>query len=433
MKKFLALLLCLLMLVPAFAVAETNTDISGHLRVLYPGTSDLEKEIAQNIADAVTAKYPNIEVEYIFLAWSDIETKMAVMVASQDYPDVMQIQDVANPVAMGALEPIQPWIEQSGTYTMDNFSTVGQEKFSVDGTLYAVPMTLIPYSHIVNTELFEQVGIDPASMQSWDDVVAAAKAISELGDDCYGFAMANGGEGRFTFRDFMMITLTNGFTPDDISEETKPAYLEALQFVADLAPYMPASQSTWLYPDLFKAWESGKVGIMHTGTYFTGNVVDHGVASLDRTAVNPLPAGPSAEKTAMMVGACGYAMFAGSTQKDAAWAFIETAISPDILGKLAGSMNVSAVDYLSEETLVEWATKAYESHGADIGAKHIALMGQFQEKANEYGVPMPTILGQSAMEKVVQGAIVKLTNNQCTVEEAYEEIRSGIQEVKDSL
>ena len=320
-----------------------------------------------------------------------------------------------------------------GTYTMDNFSTVGQEKFSVDGTLYAVPMTLIPYSHIVNTELFEKVGIDPASMKTWDDVVAAAKAISELGDDYYGFAMANGGEGRFAFRDFMMITLTNGFTPDDISEETKPAYLEALQFIADLAPYMPASQSTWLYPDLFKAWESGKVGIMHTGTYFTGNVVDHGVASLDRTAVNPLPAGPSAEKTAMMVGSCGYAMFAGSSQKDAAWAFIETAISPDILGKLAGSMNVSAVDYLSEETLVEWATKADESHGADIGSKHIALMSQFQEKANEYGVPMPTILGQSAMEKVVQGAIVKLTNNQCTVEEAYEEIRSGIQEVKDSL
>ena len=435
MKKLFALVLCLALLCgvcSAFA-EEVNTELTAHLRVLYPGTSDLEKEIANDIAVALNEKYPNIEVEYIFLAWADIETKMAVRVNTGDYPDVMQIQDVANAVAMGALEPIEPWIEKSDLVSIENFSQAGLEKMSVDGTLYATPMTVIPYSHIINADLFEQAGIDPASVQTWDDVVAAAKAISELGDDYYGFAMANGGEGRFTFRDFMMIALTNGFTPDDTSEETKQAYLEALQFVSDLAPYMPKSQSTWLYPDLFKAWESGKVGIMHTGTYFTGNVVDHGVTAMDRTHVMTLPAGPSADKTAAMVGCCAYAMFAGSSQKEAAWAFIETALSEPILGKLAGSMNVSAVDYISDETLVEWANKAYEAYGADIGAKHIALMNEFKATADANGIPMPTILGQSAMEKVVQGAIVKLTNGECTVEEAYDEIKAGIDEVKASL
>lgn len=434
MKKILVMLLCLAMVFGCCtAFAEVNTELKAHLRVLYPGTSDLEKEIANDIAVALQEKYPNIEVEYIFLAWSDIETKMAVMVSSNDYPDIMQIQDVANPVAMGALEPIQSWIEGSDAMSMDNFSQAGLDKMSVDGTLYAVPMTVIPYSHIINTNLFEQAGIDPASVQSWDDVIAAAKAISELGDDYYGFAMANGGEGRFTFRDFMMITLSNGFTPDDTSDETKPAYLEALQFIADLAPYMPEYQSTWLYPDLFRAWESGKVGMMHTGTYFTGNVVDHGTNAMDFTQVLTMPAGPSAEKTAAKVGSCAYAMFAGSTQKEAAWAFIETALSEPILGKLAGSMNVSAVDYVSDETLVEWANTAYAAYGDDIGAKHIALMNQFKAAADNYGIPMPTILGQSAMEKVVQGAIVKLTNGECTVEEAYDEIKAGIEEVKASL
>ena len=434
MKKILVMLLCLAMVFGCCtAFAEVNTELKAHLRVLYPGTSDLEKEIANDIAVALQEKYPNIEVEYIFLAWSDIETKMAVMVSSNDSPDIMQIQDVANPVAMGALEPIQSWIEGSDAMSMDNFSQAGLDKMSVDGTLYAVPMTVIPYSHIINTNLFEQAGIDPASVQSWDDVIAAAKAISELGDDYYGFAMANGGEGRFTFRDFMMITLSNGFTPDDTSDETKPAYLEALQFIADLAPYMPESQSTWLYPDLFRAWVSGKVGMMHTGTYFTGNVVDHGTNAMVFTQVLTMPAGPSAEKTAVMVGSCAYAMFAGSTQKEAAWAFIETALSEPILGKLAGSMNVSAVDYVSDETLVEWANTAYAAYGDDIGAKHIALMNQFKAAADNYGIPMPTILGQSAMEKVVQGAIVKLTNGECTVEEAYDEIKAGIEEVKASL
>ena len=135
----------------------------------------------------------------------------------------------------------------------------------------------------------------------------------------------------------------------------------------------------------------------------------------------------------MMVGTNGYAMIAGSSQKEAAWAFIETALSEPILGKLAGSMNVSAVNYLTDETLVKYANIAYEQYGENVGEKHIALMKQFQAAADQYGKPMPKILGQAAMEKVVQGAIVKLTNGEINAATAYDEIKKGIDEVKESL
>ena len=46
-----------------------------------------------------------------------------------------------------------------------------------------------------------------------------------------------------------------------------------------------------------------------------------------------------------------------------------------------------------------------------------------------YGTPMPKILGQPAMEKVVQGAIVKLTNGEIDAAAAYDEIKKGIDEV----
>lgn len=434
MKKMLALILLAVMmlsLLPASGLAG-ESELTANLRVLYPGTSDLEKEIAEDIRAALKETHPGIEIEFIFLAWADIETKLATMIASGDYPDVMQIQDVINPVSMGALEPIQPYIEASDTLAMDMFSPVGLEKNMVDDTLYAVPMTIIPYSHIVNTELFEQVGIDPESMKTWDDVRAAVAAIGEI-DGVNGYAMANGGEGRFTFRDFMMISLSNGFTPDDTSDETKAAYIETLQFIADMSPYMPATQSTWLYPELFKAWEAGTVGMMHTGTYFTGNVVAHGVEAMTRTKAIPMPAGPSSDTSAMMVGSCAYAMISGSEQKEAAWAFIEAAMSEPVLGKLAGSMNVSAVNYISDETLIKYADVAYESYGPEVGAEHVALMNEFKAAADVYGVPMPAILGQPSMEKVVQGTLVKLTNGEITAEQAYDEIKTGIDEVKETL
>lgn len=442
MKKVLALVLSLALLLTALsglgltAAAEStdsssevvDANLTAHLRVLYPGTSDLEKEIANDIAVEMKKKYPNVEVEFLFLVWSDLESKLATMIASGDYPDVMQIQDVVNPVSMGALEPIQPWIEQSATLSMDNFEQVALNNNTVDGTLYAVPMCMIPYSHIVNTELFANAGVDYTAMKSWDDVLDAAAKITS--GDTYGFAMANGGEGRFTFRDFMMIALSDGFTPDDTSEATQPKYMETLEFIQKLSAYMPKSQSTWLYPELFKAWEAGTVGMMHTGTYFTGNVVSHGIASMDRTAVCPMPAGPSATQPTLMVGTNGYAMIAGSTQKEAAWAFIETAMSEPILGKLAGSMNVSAVNYISDETLVKYADIAYAQYGAEIGTKHIALMNQFKTAAATYGIPMPKIVGQAAMEKVVQGALVKLTNGEIDAAAAYDEIKLGIDEIK---
>jgi len=112
MKKLLSLALCLVMLMSMMsglmvtAAAEddgvVDAELTAHLRVLYPGTSDLEKEIAGDIAAEMKKKYPNVEVEFLFLVWSDLESKLAAMIASGDYPDVMQIQDVVNPVSMGA-------------------------------------------------------------------------------------------------------------------------------------------------------------------------------------------------------------------------------------------------------------------------------------------------------------------------------------------
>ena len=452
MKKMIAGLMCLLMGLSTFtgcgntssassstgsaaaanSAGNQDTNLKANLRVLYPGTTDLEKEIATEMQTELKKKYPNINVEYLFLSWSDIEKKLAVMTQSNDYPDVMQVQDVTNAVAMGALEPIQPYIEKSKDYKMSMFSQVGLKADTVKGTLYAAPFSLIPYSHIVNKDLFKSVGIDPTSMKSWDDVEAAVAKIGGTGAS--GFAMANGGEGRFCFRDFMMMALSNGFTPNDTSAQTKQKYIETLEFVKKMASYMPKSESTWQYPELYKAWGTGKVGMMHTGTYFTANAVAHGTQSLDFTQVVPMPAGPSSvtKKPVLMVGSNAYAIVAGSKQKEAAWKFIEVALSEPVLGKLCGSLNIPAVNYISDATLKKYAEQEFSKYGSEVGDKHITLMKEFQKAANEYGVPMPSIVGQPAMEKVVQGALVKVIDGSLSPAQAYDQIKKGIDQVKAS-
>lgn len=408
--------------------APSNEDVSANLRVLYPGTTDIEKEVANDLKKAAEDKYPNMKIEYIFLSWTDLDAKLLVMDQANDYPDVTQINEVENAVRAGALEPIEPYLESSDILSIDNFDPVGLEYKTYDGVLYGVPHVLCTYAHIYNKDLCDAAGVDPTAFKSWDDVLNAVKATS--GNGVYGYAMANGGEGRFSFRDLEMVALSNGFQPDDTSDATKPKYIETLQLFADMAPYMPEAQSTWQYPELFQAWEEGNIAFMHTGSFFTGNLISHGDDAMDWTHAFAFPAGPSSDKSTVMTTAGGYALIAGSDQKEAGWKYIEVALSEQVLGKIAASMNVCAVDYIPEKTIEDFAVDIY---GQDIAAKHINLVKEFKEINQKYGITAPTITNQPSMEKVVQGAMVKLTNGQIDAETCYNEIKQGIDDIKASV
>jgi len=428
----LAVLFCFVSLSPVFAGGQADkgaaktAEIQGNLRILYPGTSDIEREIALDIERVTKEKYPKINFEFMYLVWADIEKKMAVMVQAKDYPDLMQVQDVVNAVAMDALEPLDSWMKNSAL-TPDRFLAAPLDYMKVDGVQYAIPGLAVAYAHVVNTDLLSKAGYSIDKLNSWEDVKGAVKAMTK--GDVYGYAMANGGEGRFAFRDFMMVCLSNDVNPDDVSPASKAKYIEVLKLFNDIAPYTPQSQVTWLYPELFKAWEAGRTGMMHTGSYFTANLAPHGVTTMPKTKVVVFPKGPSAKERKAMVGASGYAMFKGSTQKDAAWKAMETIFSDEVLGKWAGSLGLPAAKYITSDMMLSWAQKIYP----DCAADHARLMGEFSAAIDKYGVAMPRIVGQKAMEKVVQGSLVKMMSKQITPEQAYEEIKVGIEQVKASL
>lgn len=407
------------------ASAPATQEISANLRFLWPGTSEAEKKIAEDIKAAVLAKYPKVNVEFMPLVWADIEKKLTVMVNTKDYPDMMQVQDVTNPVAMDALEPLDGYFNDK--VKAEDFIQAAKDYMTVDGKLYAVPALAVIYAHAFNTEMLQAAGFKLEDLKSWDDIKAAAKAMTK--DGKYGYAMANGGQGRFTFRDFMMVCLTNGVTPDDTSDASKAKYMEVLNFFNDMSAYMPKSQVTWLYPELYKAWEANTVGMIHTGAYYSANVVTHGTTNFDRTTIMAFPKGPSADKTQIMVGASGIALIKGSTQKEAAWKVLEIIMTPEILGEWAGNLGVSANKNITKEAMEPYVKVAYPT----AYKQHQNLMEQFQKAANDYGIPMPKILGQPQMEIVVQGAMQKMLDKKATPEQTYTEIKTGIDKVKADL
>lgn len=405
----------------ATADANKNT-MKADLRILWPGTSEAEKNVAQKLKESVEDKYPGISIEYVFLNWTDIENKMAVMVQSNDVPDLMLVQDITNPVAMDALEPLDDYLNSQINEDMYIQST--WESMQKNNTLYGIPGLAIIYSHVANGELLEEIGVKVEDLDSWESMIEASHGITETGK--YGYAMANGGEGRFSFRDFMMVSLSNGITPDQVEDEYKEQYIEVLELFEELSGDMPKSQTTWLYPELFKAWEAGDVGFMHTGNYFTANILAHGTQAMDWTQPFAFPAGPSADEPKIMVGTVGVGMFKESKNKEAAWKVIEELMSEEVLGLWAGTLNSSAGTYVSTAILEEAAKGEYP----EAYKQHTALNEKWSELAQQYGTPMPSIIGQSQMEKVIQEVLIDMIDGKITPEDAYEVIKSGIEKIK---
>jgi multiple sugar transport system substrate-binding protein len=421
----LFLIVCMFCCVTGFAKSSSK-DISANLRILYPGTSEIEKAWAENLKKAVTEKYPKIKIEYIYLSWADLEKKLAVMIAAKDYPDMMDVLDVVNPVAMDALEPLDGYLKGS-TIKLSDYSPGYMNYSRYNGKLYSIPWQGITYAHVVNTDLLEAAGYKISDLKSWDAVKAAVKAISKNGK-C-GYAMANGGTGRFSFRDFMMICLSNDVQPDDVSIASKKKYIEVLSFLNDLAPYMPKSQVTWLYPELFKAWGAGDVGIMHSGSYFTANAVSHSTTIVAKTRAFVFPQGPSATKPQAMVADAGFAIIKGSKQKEAAWKVIEVINSPEMAARIGGAINLPATSKVNMKVLKEVAKATYPQSYQG----HLTLLNDFSMIAQKYGVPQPRIIGQPQMEMVIQVAIIKMLDGKLSPESAYDEIRNGILKVKEEV
>lgn len=93
-------------------------------------------------------------------------------------PDVMQLQEreAGRYTRTGRLADITQW---AAKYEHD-FPPSFWDSCVVDGKVYALPWDIAPCAVFYKRWIFEQYGIDPESIETWDDLIAAGKRIGEL-------------------------------------------------------------------------------------------------------------------------------------------------------------------------------------------------------------------------------------------------------------
>lgn len=149
-----------------------------------------EGEVMKKIVNDYTTKNPNIKVNFIEVAFADLNTKVRTMIAGGQPPALARITDT------GAFykNAINLSDYLGGTSEISSqFMDALQPYYVMNNKVVAVPMDVTANGLIVNKTLFKKAGVDipttPDKAWTWDQIPDISKQLVEKGGARYGMAV----------------------------------------------------------------------------------------------------------------------------------------------------------------------------------------------------------------------------------------------------
>lgn len=342
MKKLLALVLALVMLVSVFSLTgcqsqepapeagstpkseEPKTEASepaGKKTITFMGWGT-DDEIAAYTAmiEQFEAIYTDVDVEYIVVADDEFDIKLQTMIGAGECPDVFycSIDKMLKYAATGNLLDITPYVESNDIFDADNVWDCALNLYRFDGvnqgsgSIYALPKDVSVFPIFYNVDLFKEAGVTPPTAEDpwdWNDYVEAAKKLTfgEGDDKVYG-------SGAYSLESAIWSNGAEWVDQETLTEVQidSPAFIEALQWAADLrlvhgvAPTAAEAESLNDY-DRFK---QGKLAMVGAGTWSLADFWNNCDFEWD---VMNWPVSPSTGKSEIWFGSAG--MSVASTSK----------------------------------------------------------------------------------------------------------------------
>ena len=216
------------------------------------------------IVEAFEAANPNIHVEVSSAPWGDYWTLLQADFVGGDPPDVFELnyENFVSYAANDLLLDLSSYVTDDAPYYPRAL-----EAFQYHGIQGALPESFSTVLLFYNKDLFDQAGIEyPAADWTWDDAIAAGKAITALGDDIWGLYSP------IQFWEFYKKAGQNGckFFNDDMTESTinAPECVAALEMMVSFMDdnVMPdeIEMAGVANEDLFV---QGKLGMVVTGIW----------------------------------------------------------------------------------------------------------------------------------------------------------------------
>lgn len=160
------------------------------LELLVPSYSDNTQRLWNDLIADFTEQNPDIQVDLEVQSWENINDVVRTKVQAGEAPDILNIDAFSGFAADDLLYPAEDVVSEE---TLADFQDSFAENAQLDGTMYGLPLIASTRALFYNEDLLAQAGVDgpPAT---WDELMAAAKAVNELGGGVYGYGMPLGNE-----------------------------------------------------------------------------------------------------------------------------------------------------------------------------------------------------------------------------------------------
>ena len=294
----------------------------------------------QGLMSDFNAKHPDIQVNWVTLEENALRQQVTTDIATGGGQfDVLTIGTYEVPI-WAKQNWLSPLNDLPAEYNVDDLLPSVRNALSVDGTLYSLPFYGESAMVMYRTDLAEKAGITIPDSPTWDDIKAAAAAMTDKGNEVYGIclrgkpgwgenmafigAMNNSYGGRWFDMDWK---------PQFDSQEWKDTVADYLDLMTNYGP--PGASSNGFNENL-TLFQQGKCGMWIDATVAAGFVTDPTNSTVaDKVGYAQFPNKAGVANHGNWFWAWTLAIPASSQKQDAAKTFIQWATSQEYTNLVA--------------------------------------------------------------------------------------------------
>ena len=151
------------------------------VNILRVQPGDDEQVFYEEVEQAYEAEHPDVDVVFEYIANEAYKSKLPTLLQSDARPDLFYSwggETLREQAEAGFLRSIGDVVAED---VLAGFPQSALNAYTVDGSLYGLPLYATEVIFWVNTDLTEQAGVDHESIETWDDFLQAVQTLKDAG------------------------------------------------------------------------------------------------------------------------------------------------------------------------------------------------------------------------------------------------------------
>jgi lactose/L-arabinose transport system substrate-binding protein len=273
-------------------------------------------------------QHPDIKITVEDLGNQQVFDKMLAACAAggEGLPDIVTVENFEAEIFWSRFPDCFANLKELG-YTADiqaKFPEFKRTELEVGDVAYAMPWDSGPVAAFYRRDFYEKAGVDPTTIKTWDDFIAAGKKISAANPGVVMSQADFNGDSEW----FRMIANEQGcgyFSSDGQNITiNQPACVATLEKVKQMKDAGTLTAANW--DEKIQANTAGKVATQLYGGWYEGTVRSTSPDEKGKWGVYMMPSLTAEGPHAANLGGSSLAIAANSPNKEAAWTYVNYAL-----------------------------------------------------------------------------------------------------------